>query len=312
MSDPVDINIEVEDGAPVELVVESGVPGARGFTGSAGAGFVGSRGADGPLGYTGSRGAGYTGSRGATGFVGSSGLGYTGSRGVGFTGSKGAIGFTGSHGTGFTGSKGASGDTGSLGYTGSKGEQGVIGFVGSRGVAGTNGYTGSKGADGSAGGLGYTGSRGLIGYTGSAGGGGGGSLTSVQSILTSDVSIYVGFMSSWVDVLEVTITPGTWLITAHFSLTPSGSSTNHTWMGLLDGSTELAVCNIVNQQSGVYYARSGALSRIYTVGVERGIKLRACRYAGTDDYIHVKAELEDDSGLFFTSGATILQAVKIG
>jgi hypothetical protein len=50
-----------------------------------------------PVGFTGSAGAGFTGSRGFTGPSGPLGpLGYTGSQGVGFTGSQGDIGFTGS------------------------------------------------------------------------------------------------------------------------------------------------------------------------------------------------------------------------
>jgi hypothetical protein len=84
----------------------------------------------GPQGYTGSQGAGFVGSQGDIGFVGSQGdIGYTGSQGdTGFTGSQGLageLGFTGSQGTGFTGSQGDTGFVGSqgdIGYTGSTSE----------------------------------------------------------------------------------------------------------------------------------------------------------------------------------------------
>jgi len=141
----------------------SGPIGARGYNGSQGPGFVGSRGTAGPAG-------GYTGSSGL-GFVGSKGPGYTGSKGEkgdpqGYTGSGGS-GFAGS--IGYNGSRGFSGSIGfigSMGYTGSSGAFAAIGYVGSPGATGSpGGFVGSQGAIGPSGG--YTGSRGL-GYTGSA------------------------------------------------------------------------------------------------------------------------------------------------
>jgi hypothetical protein len=105
----------------------------------------------GTIGFTGSAGAGYTGSKGDTGFTGSQGnLGYTGSKGdTGYVGSKGDTGFTGSQ--------------GDLGYTGSKGDTGYVGSKGDTGFVGSQGYTGSQGN------IGYTGSKGDTGYTGSEG-----------------------------------------------------------------------------------------------------------------------------------------------
>jgi hypothetical protein len=143
---------------------------AGGYTGSVGAGYVGSQGSVGPLGYIGSQGAGFTGSFGYVGSVGYSGsqgdFGYTGSYGyTGFQGSQGAIGFSGSF--GFTGSQsytGSFGYSGSQGYTGSQG----IGYTGSQSYTGSFGYSGSLGYSGSQG-IGYTGSQGLIGYVGSTG-----------------------------------------------------------------------------------------------------------------------------------------------
>jgi hypothetical protein len=94
------------------------IPLTAGYTGSAGAGYTGSKG---DLGYTGSQGdSGYTGSQGDTGYIGSRGdTGFTGSHGdIGYTGSKGDLGYTGSQGVGYTGSQG------DIGYTGSKGADG--------------------------------------------------------------------------------------------------------------------------------------------------------------------------------------------
>ena len=52
-------------------VINNGVGGPTGFTGSQGAGFTGSAGS---TGFTGSQGAGFTGSAGSTGFTGSAGV----------------------------------------------------------------------------------------------------------------------------------------------------------------------------------------------------------------------------------------------
>lgn len=211
--DVADITVTQEAEEVIEIVVESGVPGARGYTGSRGAGYDGSRG---DVGYTGSAGSagsnGFTGSRGlageyaALGFTGSKGdigsLGYTGSSGAGFVGSRGVVGFVGSQGIdgdigpiGYTGSFGARGYTGSrglLGYAGSQGEQGV-GFVGSRGVQGVIGYTGSRGV------LGYTGSRGqsgVLGFTGSKGEQGDTGFVGSRGLFGFTGSVGVGFVGS--------------------------------------------------------------------------------------------------------------------
>ena len=189
-----------------------GIPGAfiaRGYAGSAGNGYDGSRGDlgyAGSIGYSGSQGIageyagkGYDGSRGATGYVGSQGdLGYAGSQGdrgepgeyagMGFDGSQGEIGYTGSQGIagefaalGYAGSQGETGYVGSEGYTGSQGipgEYAALGYAGSEGYRGSDGYLGSTGYDGSQGywgSKGYSGSRGrdglyaALGYQGSQG-----------------------------------------------------------------------------------------------------------------------------------------------
>ena len=185
-----------------------GFTGSLGYTGSSGTtGFTGSVGAQGPaggftgsVGYTGSAGAGYTGSKGDTGFDGS----------VGFTGSKGDIGFSGSK-----GDAGADGSDGAVGFTGSKGDQGVIGFSGSKGDTGAVGFSGSKGDTGAAGadgadgavgftasagvgyagsaGAGFTGSQGLVGFTGSAGTGSDSPLVFTTS---GDYRTLTGFLES--------------------------------------------------------------------------------------------------------------------
>ena len=163
-------------------IVKDGYTGSIGFTGSVGAGYVGSQGDvgySGSSGYTGSIGAGYVGSRGDTGFSGSRGpsgpIGYAGSTGTGYDGSQGdlgysgSLGYTGSTGAGYVGSQGDTGYLGSYGYTGSigyTGSQGDTGYIGSRGDLG---YTGSIGFTGSYGPTGYVGSYGDLGYSGSIG-----------------------------------------------------------------------------------------------------------------------------------------------
>lgn len=97
----------------------------------------------GAIGYTGSTGAGYVGSRGETGYVGSKGadgiIGYNGS--IGYTGSAGIQGYTGSK-----GEDGIIGYNGSIGYTGSAGADSTI--PGPQGIQGPIGYTGSSGTGG--------------------------------------------------------------------------------------------------------------------------------------------------------------------
>jgi hypothetical protein len=87
--------------------------GVDGYDGSQGdIGFVGSQGADGAAvekGFTGSQGAGYVGSRGDLGFTGSQGN-------LGYVGSQGDLGYSGSQ--GYAGSKGDTGFVGSLGVAG--------------------------------------------------------------------------------------------------------------------------------------------------------------------------------------------------
>jgi len=183
----------------------SGPAGERGYAGSQGLGFVGSRGTAGPaggytgsagLGFVGSKGPGYTGSKGEKGdpqgYTGSGGSGFAGS--IGYNGSRGIQGYNGSQGTiGYAGSSGA---FAAIGYVGSQGTPGSPGgFVGSQGPAGpSGGYTGSRG-------LGYTGSAiagyvgspgSLRGFTGSGGGGGGVGLTSRLTITGTTNSLANG------------------------------------------------------------------------------------------------------------------------
>jgi len=90
-------------------------------------GFAGSNtGYNGSRGYTGSAGIGYAGSRGNQGYTGSGASGYTGSAGIGYAGSRGNQGYTGSGASGYTGSAGTS-------YTGSRGNQGYTGSAGGGG-----------------------------------------------------------------------------------------------------------------------------------------------------------------------------------
>ena len=174
----------------------TGYNGSRGYTGSAGIGYAGSRGNQG---YTGSAGIGFIGSRGNQGYTGSAGTGGGGNvdlssvsqniipaldsqfslgnstnrweqiSAVGInTFSVGLVNFPTATAYGilstpdgvdlhWNGNVLGSGSGSGSGYTGSRG------FVGSVGA----GYTGSSGS-------GYAGSIGAVGYTGSAGTGGGG------------------------------------------------------------------------------------------------------------------------------------------
>jgi hypothetical protein len=180
-----------------------------GFTGSIGAGFVGSFGYIGSVGFVGSAGAGFTGSQGTEGFVGSSGFGFVGSAGIGFVGSAStAVGYSGSRGlagtsvsivgsvstsallpnpyTGNIGDGYITTDNGHLNvYNGVGwddvgqivGDDGPLGYTGSQGSGfvgsaglGLDGYTGSQGA-GFVGSAGANGTIGIDGYTGSQGGG---------------------------------------------------------------------------------------------------------------------------------------------
>ena len=153
----------------------------------------------GPRGYAGSTGIGYTGSRGIPGEAAA--VGYTGSLGnVGYTGSVGSIGYSGSQGiageyaaigfTGSIGSVGYTGSAGSIGYSGSQGiagEYAAIGFTGSSGIVG---YTGSSGT------VGYTGSIG-VGYTGSAGSGSGGTSLGSRRTFSQTVTVPTGDTSNY-------------------------------------------------------------------------------------------------------------------
>ena len=180
-----------------------------GFTGSIGAGFVGSFGYIGSVGFVGSAGGGFVGSQGTEGFVGSAGFGFVGSAGIGFVGSAStAVGYSGSRGlagtsvsivgsvstsallpnpyTGNIGDGYITTDNGHLNvYNGVGwddvgqivGDDGPLGYTGSQGSGfvgsaglGLDGYTGSQGA-GFVGSAGANGTIGIDGYTGSQGGG---------------------------------------------------------------------------------------------------------------------------------------------
>jgi hypothetical protein len=93
-------------------------------------------------------------------------------------------------------------------------------------------------------------------------------LTSVESFITSSVSL--GSAETWTDATSVSLTAGTWLVTA--TLTATGSMDyNAGALRLFDGTTNLAAAGFYGV---IDFAVSGHVSKVVTLAATTTIKLQ--------------------------------------
>jgi hypothetical protein len=181
------ISIATNGGAVLlTMTLDGWVPQVGGSV--AGSGTTGATGVPGATGASGATGAGTTGATGA---------GTTGATGVGTTGATGVAGATGP-GVGTTGATGATGVQGATGPG-----VGTTGATGATGAQGTTGATGSPGTTGATG-AGTTGATG-VGATGTTGATGASTLVATQYMITSEVSLPSGVLTT---IQSTTVTVG--------------------------------------------------------------------------------------------------------
>jgi len=225
---------------------------------------------------------------------------------------------------GATGSQGIQGIQGVKGDTGDTGTQGIQGIQGIQGVKGDTGDTGPAGTTGTAGTNGTNGTNGVGVPVGGTTGqflskinatdyntqwitpaaGGGGSLTSSEASLATDVQMPTS--NTWYDGPSVSLAAGTWLINTHTTLARTATTALTYFNRLTDGTNHHASSSQY-QASVANHTVSIGLSAVITLASTTTIKIQSTSNAGATSVLMKAALLANGSG----NNATQITAVKI-